>query len=227
MELSLFSFQPTKSPLTKINPGLKLLLLLVAVISLFYIDLIPTAILFCLLVVVSLPLGFSLTSQCQDFKHRFIYILIYYMASIIINLSQVKILAPVLFIPSPTIALSMLRLLVSLQLARFFYKTTTTTQLKFSLEKIELQLRELLQRLPVFGKKIQSQASFTFSLTMIISFIPRLMSLWNQLELSWKARGGAAGLKMMYLLFPQLLVLAFTEAENTWQAILSREKEIS
>ena len=227
MELSLFSFHPTKSPLTKINPGLKLLLLLIAVISLFYIDLIPTAILFCLLVVVSLPLGFSLTSQFQDFKPIFIYILIYYMASIIINLSQVKILAPVLFIPSPTIALSMLRLLVSLQLARFFYKTTTTTQLKFSLEKIELQLRELLQRLPICGKKIQSQASFTFSLTMIISFIPRLMSLWNQLELSWKARGGAAGLKMMYLLFPQLLVLAFTEAENTWQAILSREKEIS
>ena len=52
------------------------------------------------------------------------------------------------------------------------------------------------------------------------------MSLWNQLELSWKARGGAASLKMVYLLFPQLLVLAFTEAENTWQAILSREEEI-
>ena len=156
----------------------------------------------------------------------FFYILIYYVANIIINLSQVKNFELALLIPSATIALSTLRLLVSLQLARFFYKTTTTTQLKFSLETMELQLRSLLQRLPIFGKKIQRQASFTFSLTMIISFIPRLMSLWNQLELSWKARGGTAGLKMVYLLFPQLLVLAFTEAENTWQAILSREEEI-
>lgn len=226
MELNLFSFQPTKSPLTKINPGLKLLLLLVTVISLFYIDLIPTTILFFLLIFASIPLGFSLKSQCQDFKPIFFYILIYYLANIIINLSQVKNFELALLIPSATIALSTLRLLVSLQLARFFYKTTTTTQLKFSLETMELQLRSLLQRLPIFGKKIQCQASFTFSLTMIISFIPRLMSLWNQLELSWKARGGAASLKMVYLLFPQLLVLAFTEAENTWQAILSREEEI-
>ena len=40
MELNLFSFQPTKSQLTKINPGVKLLLVLISIILLFYIDLI-------------------------------------------------------------------------------------------------------------------------------------------------------------------------------------------
>ena len=117
----------------------------------------------------------------------------------------------------------MLRLLVSLQLARFFYKTTTTTQLKWSLEKIEGGLRSLLQKIPVIGKKIHQETSFTLTFTLVISFIPRLMSLWNQLELSWKARGGTAGLKMISTLFPQLFILAFTEAENTLQALLSRE----
>ena len=117
----------------------------------------------------------------------------------------------------------MLRLLVSLQLARFFYKTTTTTQLKWNLEKIEGGLRSLLQKIPVIGKKIHRETSFTLTFTLVISFIPRLMSLWNQLELSWKARGGTARLKMISTLFPQLFILAFTEAENTLQALLSRE----
>lgn len=223
MELSLFSFQPTKSPLTKINPGIKLLFLLISVISLFYIDLFPTTIIFFLLIFISIPLGFSLKSQFQDFKPIFIYIVMYYLISSINNFFQNKAFTVNLLIPSPTITLSMLRLLVSLQLARFFYKTTTTTQLKWSLEKIEGGLRSLLQKIPVIGKKIHRETCFTLTFTLVISFIPRLMSLWNQLELSWKARGGTAGLKMISTLFPQLFILAFTEAENTLQALLSRE----
>ena len=69
MELSLFSFHSTNSPLAKINPGLKLLFLFIAIISLFYIDLIPTIILFFLLILISIPLGFSLKSQFQDFYY--------------------------------------------------------------------------------------------------------------------------------------------------------------
>lgn len=224
MELSLLSFQSTNSPLEKINPGLKLLLLFIAIISLFYLDLILTTILFFLLIFIAIPLGFSLESQFQDFKPIFVYILIYYLVNIITSFGQIKSLSLAILIPSATISSSILRLLVSLQLSRFFYKTTSTIQLKFSLEKIEVQLRRLLQGLPFFGKKIQGRATLTFTLTMTVSFIPRLMELWNQLELSWKARGGATGLKMIYILFPQLLLLAFTEAENTWQAILSREE---
>ena len=223
MELSLFSFQPTKSPLTKINPGIKLLLLIISVISLFYIDLIPTTIIFFLLILISIPLGFSLKSQFQDFKPIFIYIVMYYLISSINNFFQNKTLTGNIFIPSQTITLSVLRLLVSLQLARFFYKTTTTTQLKWSLGQMEDGLRSLLQKIPVIGKKIHRETSFTLTFTLVISFIPRLMSLWNQLELSWKARGGTAGLKMISTLFPQLFILAFTEAENTLQALLSRE----
>lgn len=223
MELSLFSFQPTKSPLTKINPGIKLLLLLISVISLFYIDLIPTTIIFFLLILISIPLGFSLKSQFQDFKPIFIYIVMYYLISSINNFFQSKVLTGNIFIPSQTITLSVLRLLVSLQLARFFYKTTTTTQLKWSLGQMEGGLRSLLQKIPVIGKKIHRETSFTLTFTLVISFIPRLMNLWNQLELSWKTRGGTTGFKMISTLFPQLFILAFTEAENTLQALLSRE----
>lgn len=223
MELNLFSFQPTKSQLTKINPGVKLLLVLISIILLFYIDLIPTTIIFFLLVIISIPLGFSLKSQFQDFTPIFSYIIMYYLISSLNNFFQSKVLTGNIFIPSPSITLSMLRLLVSLQLARFFYKTTTTTQLKWSLEKIEGGLRCLLQKIPVIGKKIHQETRFTLTFTLVISFIPRLMSLWNQLELSWKARGGTTGLKMISTLFPQLFLLAFTEAENTLQALLSRE----
>lgn len=100
MELSLLSFQPTNSPLEKINPGLKLLLLFIAIISLFYLDLILTTILFFLLIFIAIPLGFSLESQFQDFKPIFVYILIYYLVNIITSFGQIKSLSLAILIPS-------------------------------------------------------------------------------------------------------------------------------
>ena len=88
MELNLFSFQPTKSQLTKINPGVKLLLVLISIILLFYIDLIPTTIIFFLLVIISIPLGFSLKSQFQDFTPIFSYIIMYYLISSLISVTS-------------------------------------------------------------------------------------------------------------------------------------------
>ena len=226
MELSLFSYQPAKSPLTKVSPGLKLAALLVSVILLFYMDLVPSTILLSLLIALSLPLGFSLKSQLQDFKPVLFYLMVYCLAAIIGNCSRTGVLSPRLFIPPKTIALSIVRLLAAVQLARFFYKTTTTSQLKFSLEKIEMALRSAFRRIPALGKTIHSRPRLTFTFTMVIHFVPRLMGLWNQLELAWKARGGKKGPAMICSLFPRLFVLAFTDADATWQAVASREKDL-
>lgn len=225
MELDLFSFQPGSSPLARVSPGLKLAALLVSVVLLLRLDLPATAILSLALAAISLPLGFSLKSQLQDFKPILFYIVMYYLAGTAVAFGQAQELSATLLVPTSAASLPAVRLLATVQLARFFYKTTTTAQLRSSLEKAEEGLRLALRRIPAVGRKVDARAGFAFSLTMVIAFIPRLMALWNQLELSWKARGGTAGLSMIRTLLPQLLVLALTDAESTWQAILNREAE--
>lgn len=226
MEVSLFSYEPIKSPLARIPPGLKLLVLFILLILLLHIELKLTIILFFTLIAISLLLGFSLESQVRDFRPIVIYIFFLYLVNVLINFSLAKSFSRELFIPTNSISLSMVRLLVTVQLASLFYKTTTSSQLKFSLEHLEVFLRKLLRKNPFLRKRVGVKPSMTFTFTLVIAFIPRLFSLWNQLRLAWQARGGSVGLSMIPTLFPQLLALAFSDAENTWQAILNREQEM-
>lgn len=226
MEVSLFSYEPIKSPLARIPPGLKLLVLFILIILLLHIELKLAIILFFTLIALSLLLGFSLESQVRDFRPIVIYIFFLYLVNVLINFSLAKSFSRELFIPTNSISLSMVRLLVTVQLASLFYKTTTSSQLKFSLEHLEVFLRKLLRKNPLLRKRVSVKPSMTFTFTLVIAFIPRLFSLWNQLRLAWQARGGSVGLSMIPTLFPQLLALAFSDAENTWQAILNREQEM-
>lgn len=226
MEVSLFSYEPIKSPLARIPPGFKLLVLFILIILLLNIELKLAIILFFTLIALSLLLGFSLESQVRDFRPIVIYIFFLYLVNVLINFSLAKSFSKELFIPTNSISLSMVRLLVTVQLATLFYKTTTSSQLKFSLEHLEVFLRKLLRKNPFLRKRVSVKPSMTFTFTLVIAFIPRLFSLWNQLRLAWQARGGSVGLSMIPTLFPQLLALAFSDAENTWQAILNREQEM-
>ena len=223
MELSLFSFQPTRSPLTKLPAGIKLLALFSAILGLFSINLTVALVLCPLLILFSTIMGFSPASQLKDFQPILAYLVLYYLIAVVINIIQSGDLSVRSLIPPEELLLSILRLLLSVQMASLLYKSTTTTQIKFSLQKAESFLRRCLHALPFVGNKIDTRASTTFSLTLIISFVPRIMSLWSQLEVSWRARGGKPGLSMVRTLLPQLFVLAFQDAEDSWRAIASRE----
>lgn len=223
MELSLFSFQPTRSPLTKLPAGIKLMALFSAILGLFSINLTAALVLCPLLILFSAIMGFSPASQLKDFKPILAYLVLYYLIAVVTNIIQSEDLSVRSLIPPEELLLSILRLLLSVQLASLLYKSTTTTQIKFSLQKAENFLRRRLHALPFVGNKIDTGANTTFFLTLIISFVPRIMSLWSQLEVSWRARGGKPGLSMVRTLLPQLFVLAFQDAEDSWRAIASRE----
>lgn len=222
----MFSYEPINSPLARTPPALKLAVLFFLIILLLYIKLKFTIMLFFTLVVISLLLGFSLESQVHDFLPIVIYIFFLYLVNVFIIFSQTGSFSRELFIPTSSIALSMVRLLVTVQLASLFYKTTTSSQLKFSLEHFEIFLRKLLRKNPFLRARVRIEPGIAFTFALVIAFIPRLFGLWNQLRLAWQARGGSVGLSMISTLFPQLLTLAFADAENTWQAILSRDQEI-
>lgn len=222
MALSLFTFEHNNSPLKTVSGTVKILFFIPAIILLFYLELKAIIVLFFLSLIVSCILGFSLLNQLKDFLPLLPYLIIYYITAVITNFTQSQKLAISLFLPSAQIILAMFRFLVTVELANLFYKTTTTSQIKNSLEQIEMYIRNCLTHFPLIGKRIQLKTNISFLFTLMLIFIPHLINLWNQLELAWRARGGKTGMLMFKKLFPKLLFLAFIHAENTWLTIKNR-----
>lgn len=225
MALNLFSFQNNNSPLKKVPPTVKIMFLFASLAGLFFLEIKALLFLFFFLILFSLVLGFSLLNQLKDFISLFPFLFIFYITAIITNFIHDPQLTTKLLTPSPQITRAIIHLLVTVELSNLFYKTTTATQINDSLEQIEKNLRNFLIHLPLIGKNIQTKTSIVFLFSMILIFILRLVTLWNQLELAWKARGGKSNLVMFKALFPKLFVLAFIDAERTWQAIKNRMTE--
>ncbi len=223
MEIGAFSFRPGASPLNKVPAGAKLAALLPATLASFHLDLYPLAATLLLLSLASTCLGFSPAGQLRDLRPLAAYILIYYLSSVATNLAGTERSGIGILIPSDRSLAAILRLLVAVQLAGLLYKTTTPTQLRSSLERAERLARRLLRRLPLAGRHIDPKPRLCPPLGLVISFVPRLAALWNQLELAWRSRGGRSGAAMVRALLPRLLALALADAESTWQALRSRE----
>lgn len=223
MEIGAFSFRPGASPLSRVPAGAKLAALLPASAAVLHLDLYPLAATLLLLSLASTCLGFSPAGQLRDLRPLAAYILIYYLSSVATNLAGTGRSGIGILIPSDRSLAAILRLLVAVQLAGLLYKTTTPTQLRSSLERAERLARRLLRRLPLAGRHIDPKPRLSAPLGLVISFVPRLAALWNQLELAWRSRGGRAGAAMVRALLPRLLALALADAESTWQALRSRE----
>lgn len=96
----------------------------------------------------------------------------------------------------------------SLSVTSLFFRTTSTVQLHEGCAAIERAVT----------RKKTTPLADTLSLTL--TFIPRLAAQWRQLETAWRARGGKASVRRILVLVPALFSLGMHEA---WQKALSRE----
>lgn len=104
-----------------------------------------------------------------------------------------------------------IHLSLSVEICSIFYRTTSQVQFSQAFSSIEHFLT----------KKDKTPVADTLSLT--ISFIPRIAKLWNQIDFAWKARGGNKNVRRISKLTPILFKTAMNDAYKKSLAKLNRE----
>lgn len=115
------------------------------------------------------------------------------------------------------------RLFLALGTGTILYATTSTLEIREAIEDVQ----EALPRIPGNSR---NTPDFAFSLSLTITFIPRIFDTWYEISLAWNARGGnlsrnpAAAYRRMVHLVPHLLIRLLDMAAKTDQAIQNRKK---
>jgi energy-coupling factor transporter transmembrane protein EcfT len=220
-----FHYKTQKTFLHKLPPALKILLILVLAIAAFYLPVKICLVLYPVLIILSaIFLKFQPEEIFSDQKPILAYIFLLYFAGLILNLSvhfsnlsfPVKKWEEVftdfhkIFLPNLTYLPLLAHLALSLEITSIFYRTTSRGQFKDGFSSIE----KFITR--------KDTAPLSDTLAVALSFIPRISTFWNRLELAWQSRGGKSSPKKAIFLFPKLFHAAMREGYEKSLAIQNR-----
>ncbi|MCR4901001.1 MAG: hypothetical protein K5907_09325 [Treponema sp.] len=175
---------------------IKILLVPVISIVFFYVPAVVSAVMIGVFFVIQLVLGFKL----REIFGAIQFVLYYAVILIIFRGMDV---VPML-----------LRLICMLELAVLVFKTSTSLELRYGFETIELAVRKvfhLKRRTPVAN-----------ALALFVSFIPLVSQNWKQSKRAWKARGGKNSIKMYVVLLPVFFSVGMKQAYLTARAVSIR-----
>lgn len=175
---------------------IKILLVPVISIVFFYVPAVVSAVMIGVFFVIQLVLGFKL----REIFGAIQFVLYYAVILIIFRGMDV---VPML-----------LRLICMLELAVLVFKTSTSLELRYGFETIELAVRKvfhLKRRTPVAN-----------ALALFVSFIPLVSQNWKQSKRAWKARGGKNSIKMYVVLLPVFFSVGMKQAYLTARALSAR-----
>ena len=193
----LFSYRRGTSFLHRMSPPLKLLLLFGFTALIFFF---PNYVLFysAFFIFFARFIGFSFLEQLRDLKPILPYCLL------LVSLHVFSVL-----IKTETdikdLAFLILKLICLMQISSLFFNTTSSLQLKETLEKI-----------------LPFKVAVLFSLFLF--FIPILFSIWTKLDYSWKARGGKKGLLKIFKLFPIFISESLYKGQKLMYALRNRSE---
>jgi len=243
---SIFKYKTIKGPLHKWPVMLKLFLLLP--LSIFCLALpsfwlcigIITAVIFAFLC------RFTLREQLTDLKPAVIYAVIMYALSVFSNfynyLKDIQFIFPDSFFsvhcslfsvncslfsvlcPHPDYLRITLRLTLIIQLSALLFRTTSSIEIRECLCNIELFIKRSFAKLPFFKKQISLRAGFAENISVFLMFIPEIFTIWSNIDLAWKARGGKNGFKKMTMLVFVLISISFEKAAIKAKALEARGK---
>ena len=202
-----FHYRKGNSFLHKMNPALKIILLLVFATASFFIPVIPALIIWLLLIFISLAiLKFRLKEVLTDLKPVLAYGIMLLLLSLILNFMNLRGKAfnltyvKELFTPDQNYLLLFARLSLSIQISSILYRTTSTSEFSQAFRSMEEKLTK------------KTATPFSEMLSLTLTFIPRLADFWERISLAWKSRGGKKNLRRIVCLTPLLFKTAMTEA---------------
>ncbi|MCR4822776.1 MAG: hypothetical protein K5873_07880 [Treponema sp.] len=220
-----FHYKSQKTFLHKLNPALKIFLIILLAVIAFYLPVKiclfawPALILFSFIF-----LHFRPHEILSDTKPVITYVFLLYFATILLNLfthiadltfppeSRLDFFMGIskIFIPNTTYLPLLAHLALSLEITSIFYRTTSQGQFKEGFAAIETFIT----------RKDTALLSDTLALTL--SFIPRISTFWTRLNRAWASRGGKNTLTKAFYLFPKLFHRAMREGYEKSLAIQNR-----
>lgn len=229
-----FSYKQGYSFLHRCPAWVKILLLPIISLSIFYLPPYFALALIALQTLVSFLLHFTVREQARDLKAIFYYAVFLIFVKIIGNLAAAisagslssfelsafpQTLLSFLISEKETWLL-LLKLFCIIQTASLIFKTSTSLQIREGLEAMELAVRKCLHLKPHVDGKPNAPVAQTLSL--FICFIPQVSKNWQQAERAWKARGGRKSLCMFIVLLPVFFSVGMKQAYNSARAISAR-----
>lgn len=212
-----FHYKPGNTLLHKVNPSIKILLLLLSAIASFYLPWQAAALLWLFIIACSaMFLHFSVHDILSDIKPALIYLIMLYIASVIGNiLEQQPAFADIslttmlkLLIPSTVYLPLLAHLSLAMEITAVFYRTTSTQQFNEGFSAIERCITR------------KDETPFADMIALTITFIPRLASFWSKIDTAWHARSGSNNLRRITTLTP---VLFRTSMREAWEKSKARE----
>ena len=229
-----FSYKQGSSFLHRCPAWVKILLLPLLSLSIFYLPPYFALVLIALQTLVSFILRFTVREQVRDLKAVFYYAVFLIFVKIIgslaaaISAGSLEAFELTVF-PQAVITfliseketwLLLLKLFCVIQTASLVFKTSTSLQIREGLEVMELAVRRSLRLKPLVDGR--PNASVAQAVSLFICFIPQVSRNWQQAERAWKARGGRKSLRMFAVLLPVFFSVGMKQAYNSARAISAR-----
>ena len=229
-----FSYKQGSSFLHRCPTWVKIVLLPIISLSIFYLPPCFALVLIALQTLVSFLLHFTVREQARDLKAVFYYAVFLIFVKIIGNLavtisdgtlSAFELAA----FPQTVLAfliseketwLLLLKLFCIIQTASLIFKTSTSLQIREGLEAMELAVRKCLHLKPIIDGR--PNAPVAQAVSLFICFIPQVSKNWQQAERAWKARGGRKSIRMFIVLLPVFFSVGMKQAYNSARAISAR-----
>lgn len=230
-----FSYKQGSSFLHRCPAWVKILILPLISLSVFYLPPYFALALIALQTLVSFLLRFTVREQARDLKAVFYYAVFLIFVKIIgslaaaISTGGLAVFELAAFpqtiltflISEKETWLLLLKLFYVIQTASLIFKTSTSLQIREGLEIMELAVRRSLHLKPVVDGR--PNAPVAQAVSLFICYIPQVSKNWQQAEHAWKARGGHKSLRMFAVLLPVFFSVGMKQAYNSARAISIRQ----
>ncbi|MDR0402714.1 MAG: energy-coupling factor transporter transmembrane protein EcfT, partial [Treponema sp.] len=107
--------------------------------------------------------------------------------------------------------------LVSFSAASLFFSVTTMTELRRSLEAVELVFRPSSKSGP-----LRKRGRLSLALALMLGFLPRFFELWENAETSVKARACGGRIRRIIVILPLVIERTLETAAETAEALEAR-----
>jgi len=219
---TVFKYKTIKGPLHKLPAIIKFFLLLPSSALCMFLPPLLLGAGITTAVIAAFLFRFSLREQLADLKPAFWYAAVMYALSLLSSIMENTVLNAAVFIPRPGFIETALRLALIMQLSAMLFRTTSSIEIRQSFVTLEKYIRLALKRLPLFGKLISPQPRFAQIVSVFLCFISEIFSIWADINLAWKARGGRQGLNKIKTTVFVLISLSFEKASVKARALEAR-----